>query len=90
MEIKEFARECFGAEFPLFAKSDVNGEHANEVWRYLRRNSSLHNANTNRTAVIPWNFSKFVISARFSQTEFIGPRVEMPRVRSIIESILQQ
>ena len=42
-EIKEFARECYSVEFPMFAKSKVNGENTNPVFSYLRRHSSLHN-----------------------------------------------
>ena len=47
IEIKEFARECYGANFPMFSKSDVNGANTNEVWRFLRRNSKLHTASNN-------------------------------------------
>ena len=31
----EFCRENYGVTFPLMAKSDVNGENANEVFKWL-------------------------------------------------------
>ena len=34
-EIEEFCRINHGVTFPLMAKSDVNGEHANEVFKWL-------------------------------------------------------
>ncbi len=34
-EIEEFCRANYGVTFPLMAKSDVNGENANEVFRWL-------------------------------------------------------
>ena len=35
-EIKTFARDLYGAEFPIFAKTEVNGPNTCEVYRYLR------------------------------------------------------
>lgn len=34
-EIEEFCRLNFGVTFPLMAKSDVNGENANEIFKWL-------------------------------------------------------
>ena len=34
-EIVEFCRENYGVTFPLMAKSNVNGENANEVFKWL-------------------------------------------------------
>ncbi len=34
-EIEEFCRLNYGVTFPLMAKSDVNGENANEVFKWL-------------------------------------------------------
>jgi len=41
-EVKAFARELYGAEFPMFAKVDVNGSNACDVYKYLRANSELY------------------------------------------------
>ena len=59
-EIKKFA-QSFDAEFPMFAKIDVNGPDTHEVYRYLRCNSSLMDKDTNEPQVIPWSWSKFLV-----------------------------
>ena len=43
LEIRVFARETYKAEFPLMAKSNVNGPDANDVYKMLRMKSSLFN-----------------------------------------------
>ena len=43
-EVKAFARELYSAEFPMFAKTEVNGANANPIYQYLRRNSQLYDA----------------------------------------------
>jgi len=48
-EIKTFAQELYGAEFPLFAKIDVNGANTCEVYQYLRVKSDLHDPKTKLT-----------------------------------------
>jgi len=35
-EIKSFCRMSYGVTFPIFAKTDVNGENANPLYRLLR------------------------------------------------------
>ena len=76
MEIRTFARETYRVEFPLMAKSDVNGEHANDVYKLLRIKSSLFNPKSGLTKEVPWNFSKFLVTANLESVEFINPRVE--------------
>lgn len=45
----------------MFAKGDVNGKDANEVFKYLRYNSELNNLEKKEIKEIPWNFSKFLV-----------------------------
>lgn len=52
--IKVFVRGL-GAEFPLFAKIDVNGPKTHPLYRWLRANSKLAGGK------IFWNFGKFLI-----------------------------
>ena len=87
-EIKEFAKECYGAEFPMFAKSDVNGVNTNEVFNYLRRNSKLQNKDSGRTGVIPWNFSKFIVSTQYTDMEYMNPRIDMKVLCKYIDDLM--
>ncbi len=45
------------------AKSEVNGENANEVYKLLRIKSTLFNPKSGLTKEVPWNFSKFLVTA---------------------------
>ena len=87
-EIKEFAAECYGANFPLMSKTDVNGVEANEVFRYLRRMSRLYDDNTNQTRVIPWNFTKFVVNLENGRVTYFNPRTKYEDLEKTIEYIL--
>ena len=60
-EINEFIRGKYGAEFQIFEKIDVNGENAHPVYKYLRSNSSLFDAEKNVVGEIQWNFAKFLV-----------------------------
>ena len=62
-EIKAFAKDLYGAEFPLFAKIDCNGPETCEVYKFLRTNSELYDAKKQEAREIPWNFAKFLINS---------------------------
>jgi len=53
-DIKKFAQK-YGAEFPIMAKCDVNGENALPSFKFLRDNCML------KGKKIKWNFTKFLL-----------------------------
>jgi len=55
--IASFCELNHGVTFPLMAKSDVNGDNANEVYKYLKSQKSGLLGLTR----IKWNFEKFLI-----------------------------
>jgi len=55
--IATFCELNHGVTFPLMAKSDVNGDDANEVYKYLKSQKSGLLGLTR----IKWNFEKFLI-----------------------------
>ncbi len=57
-EIVKFCEEKFGVTFDLFAKSDVNGEERNELYKSL---CDL-DLQPKGKGDVSWNFEKFVIS----------------------------
>jgi glutathione peroxidase len=67
-EIQQFCTVNYGVAFPLFAKVDVNGKGACDLYKYL---TALETKPTGK-GKISWNFEKFVIGrsgevvARFS------------------------
>ncbi|CCM03073.1 uncharacterized protein FIBRA_05193 [Fibroporia radiculosa] len=56
-KIGEFCQLNHGVTFPLMKKSDVNGDNANEVYKYLKGQKSGLLGLTR----IKWNFEKFLI-----------------------------
>jgi len=56
--IASFCELNHGVTFPLMAKSDVNGDNANEVYNYLKSQKSGLLGLTR----IKWNFEKFLIN----------------------------
>ena len=54
-EVLTFAKSR-SVQFPVMAKTDVNGLFANPAWKYLRNNSDLKGDG------IKWNFSKFLLN----------------------------
>jgi len=56
-EIGEFCQLNHGVNFPLMKKSEVNGDDANEVFKYLKSQKS----GLLGLSRIKWNFEKFLI-----------------------------
>jgi glutathione peroxidase len=57
-EIKEFCTLTYQVSFPLFAKIEVNGEHAAPLYRYLKK----ARPGIVGTEAIKWNFTKFLVN----------------------------
>ena len=56
-EIASFCEVNYGVTFPLFAKVDVNGDHAAPVYKYLKSAKP----GLLGTEAIKWNFTKFLV-----------------------------
>jgi glutathione peroxidase len=56
-EIKNFCTVNYGVSFPLFAKVEVNGDHAHPLFRALKHAAP----GLLGTEAIKWNFTKFLI-----------------------------
>ncbi|KAF8583744.1 glutathione peroxidase [Ramaria rubella] len=55
-EIAQFCTRNHGVTFPLMKKSDVNGDNANEVYKYLKSEKSSWGLTR-----IKWNFEKYLV-----------------------------
>ncbi len=56
-EIAEFCSATYGVSFPLYEKSDVNGEHRNPVFALLSETADADGTAGN----VAWNFEKFLV-----------------------------
>jgi glutathione peroxidase len=87
-EIKQFCRLNYGVTFDMFAKVEVNGENACDLYRLL---TSVE-AKPEGAGKIGWNFEKFLLDrngfvvARFGS----GTKPDAAEVLSIIETQLAE
>ncbi len=56
-EVKYFCELNYGVSFPLFAKTDVNGEDAHPLFTHLKKSAP----GILGTESIKWNFTKFLV-----------------------------
>ena len=69
-EIRGFVTDNFDVDFPMFAKIEVNGDGAAELYKWLK----AEQPGEGDTSDIAWNFEKFLVNrdgevvARFSPT----------------------
>ncbi len=80
-EIASFCSLTYDVTFPVVAKIDVNGDHADPLYKYLKK----ARPGLLGSQAIKWNFTKFLIDAggvpvaRFAPTdkpEAIAPAIE--------------
>ena len=50
-------RSQFGADFPMFAKIEVNGDGACDLYKFLKAGNPDEEGNE----AIAWNFTKFLV-----------------------------
>jgi glutathione peroxidase len=72
------------ADFPMFSKIEVNGPDACEVFKFLRRNSRLHDEGKDLTRETPWNFTKFLVCADGQTIVYFNPRTPPREIESFI------
>ena len=60
-QIKAFAREKYGAKFPLFEKTTVNGASASPLYKHLKESAPESGLLAMAGSEIKWNFAKFLL-----------------------------
>lgn len=58
LQISEFCTKNYGVTFDMFSKIDVNGENADDLYKYL----TSKKANPKTAGPVKWNFEKFLIN----------------------------
>jgi glutathione peroxidase len=87
-EIAEFCRKNYGVGFDMFAKVDVKGDNAADLYKVL---TSLDTKPTG-AGDISWNFEKFVLDKDGFVVGRFSPRTkpDAPEVISLIEEQLKR
>jgi glutathione peroxidase len=84
-EIADFCEQNYGVSFPLFAKIDVNGEHADRLFQYLKQAApGLLGKN------IKWNFTKFLVRKDGSVHKRYAPLTKPEDIAADIEKLLAE
>ena len=83
-EILEFAREKYGAEFPMFSKVEVNGDGACDLYQHLKAKQ----ANPDGNPDIGWNFTKFLVNSEGDVVARFEPMVTPEEIAEQLDSLL--
>jgi glutathione peroxidase len=83
-EIAAFCERNFGVTFPLFSKVDVNGDNADPLFAYLKKEKP----GLLGSEAIKWNFTKFLVDAKGNVVERYAPKTEPKELTGAIEKLL--
>ena len=83
-EIAQFCETNYGVTFPMFAKIDVNGEHAHPLYKYLCKEAP----GILGTKAIKWNFTKFLVDRDGRLVRRYEPKVTPDQLAGDIEALL--
>ena len=83
-EIASFCEMNYGVSFPMMAKVDVNGERADPVFQWLKREAP----GMLGSEVIKWNFTKFLIGRDGHVIKRFAPNEDPENLRRDIEAAL--
>ncbi|VDM77412.1 unnamed protein product [Strongylus vulgaris] len=85
LDIKKFVNDKFKFEPDLYAKIDVNGDKAEPLYKFLKKEKggTLLDA-------IKWNFTKFLVDREGKVVKRYGPNTEPKEMVKEIETLLGQ
>jgi len=85
-EIQTFCSTTYGVTFPLFEKTDVNGEDRSPVYAELTETADAEGYSGD----IRWNFEKFLLDGDGKVVARFGPRTvpDSPELVSAIKALL--
>jgi len=74
----------YGVTFPMFAKIEVNGENAHEIYKYLKKE-----LNGIFGGKIKWNFTKFLIDKNGKPVKRFSPYTKPEKIDNYLIKILE-
>ncbi len=83
-EIAEFCETHYGVTFPMFAKVEVNGDGADPLFRWLRKEAP----GLLGSEAIKWNFTKFLVGRDGRVVERFAPTTTPDDIAPAIEKLL--
>lgn len=73
----------YGVTFPMFAKIDVNGDNAHEIYKYLK-----HELKGLFISSIKWNFTKFLIDKNGKPLKRFSPYTKPAEIDKYLIKLL--
>jgi glutathione peroxidase len=83
-EIASFCSLTYDVTFPVFAKIDVNGDHAAPLYRHLKKAAP----GILGSEAIKWNFTKFLVGRDGKVVERYAPTTKPEDIAADIEKLL--
>jgi glutathione peroxidase len=83
-EIAAFCAANYGVSFPMYAKIEVNGEHAAPLYAYLKEQA----AGVLGTEAIKWNVTKFLVDRDGRVVSRFAPTTTPAALEKHIEALL--
>lgn len=80
-EIQKFCKLTYGVTFPVFAKVDVKGDKAIDLYKWLVKQK-------NSDGKISWNFNKFLIDQNGQVLKHFGSSKKPSEIESEIKKLL--
>jgi glutathione peroxidase len=83
-QIAAFCQKNYGVSFPMFAKIDVNGDHAHPLYQFLKKSAP----GLLGSEGIKWNFTKFLVDREGKVIERYAPATPPEALAKDIEAWL--
>lgn len=71
-EIQSFCQMNYGVSFPVMGKVEVNGDHADPVYKFAKQQAT----GILGSEAIKWNFTKFLVNREGRVVERFAPQTE--------------
>ena len=78
-EILEFVQSKYDVDFPMFAKIEVNGDGACELYQFLKEA---------KPGDITWNFTKFLVDGDGNVVERFEPKTTPEEIEPRVKALL--
>ena len=83
-EIQNFCKLTYDVSFPMFAKTEVNGDNAHPLYKALKKEAT----GLLGTGAIKWNFTKFLVDKDHNVVRRYAPTDKPESLALDIEAVL--
>lgn len=84
-QIEQFCSLNFGVSFDMFAKIDVNGQDADPLFKYLKKEAK----GVFGSEAVKWNFTKFLIDTDGKVIKRYAPATKPKDIETDVEMLLK-